>query len=290
MLNATENHTVIDAYLSDIDRYKPLTRTEEKDLIAPLLNPSITHAEAQTIRATLVLHHLRFVVYIAKEYRNAQTVIGFQDLINAGNIGCIQASERFDPAKGLRFFSFAVHWVRNAIRRQFSELGHGLRYPVNVLKDYYKVQHYRADEEQKRGRFLDISECGPAEVTAYGLSMVGQMARYIQSMESPMSKDPNSSTLREMLPSSSPSPEDITVDEERKDFMRLLYARIEDEKEKAVIGMYYGFVYAEPMTLEEIGKELKLTRERVRQIRNKALKRLRKPAERFTQGRAQLAV
>ena len=219
--------------------------------------------------------NLRFVVSVAKQYQNQ----GMQlpDLISEGNLGLIKAAQRFDEKRGFKFISYAVWWIRQSILQALAERSRIVRLPLNKIGAINKINRAYSDLEQRLERppsaqeIADLLECSVNDVKQ---SLVNN-TRHI-SMDSPLGNDDTSKlSLYDILPNDTlPSPENqLMVESLRKDIDRSLSTL--SSREMTVMRLYFGLNGVQPMSLEEIGGRFDLTRERVRQIKEKAIRNLR---------------
>lgn len=259
----------LDKYLQEIGREEMISADEEVELAIKIRNGDRKALEKLT-RA-----NLRFVVSVAKQYQNQGLTL--PDLINEGNLGLIKAAERFDETRGFKFISYAVWWIRQSILQALAEQSRIVRLPLNKIGTINKINKAFSELEQKNERpptadelaeFLEVS----VEDVRQSLSNSG---RHV-SMDAPLSEgDESSSSMYDVLPNTyMNSPEkDLVQDSLRKDIERSLSTLTSREGE--VVRMYYGLNGRYPLTLEEIGEQFDLTRERVRQIKEKAIRRLK---------------
>lgn len=260
--------TSIDKYINDISRISFLITQDEEIKLAQRIKLGDEEA-----KKTLVLANLRFVVSVSKKYQNQN--VPLIDLISEGNIGLIKAAERFDETRGFKFISYAVWWIRQSILECLNHNGRSIRVPLNKINSISKLNQLACKLEQDLERTPDISELAEAMEESndeiYSLiscyNKIGSLDRIIG--------DDGGSTIADLLPdSNSESPihhlenESIT-----QDIHRALNTL--DYKEREIIILSFGLNGKEPLTMEEIGNIFDLTRERVRQIKMKALRRLK---------------
>jgi RNA polymerase primary sigma factor len=219
--------------------------------------------------------NLRFVVSVSKQYQNQG--LSLPDLINEGNLGLIKAAERFDETRGFKFISYAVWWIRQSILQALAEQARIVRLPLNKIGTINKINKAFSELEQRFERppsadeLAEFLECTPDEVK----QSMANNGRHI-SMDAPLvDGDESSSSMYDVLVNDSlPGPEKELVTESlRKDIERSLSTLT--AREGDVVRLYYGLNGKHPMTLEEIGERFDLTRERVRQIKEKAIRRLK---------------
>jgi RNA polymerase primary sigma factor len=257
----------LDKYLVEIGKVDLITAEMEVDLAKRI------RAGDQAALEKLTKANLRFVVSVAKQYQNNGLTLG--DLINEGNVGLIKAAMRFDETRGFKFISYAVWWIRQSILQALAEQSRVVRLPLNRVGSLNKISRAFSELEQKFQR-----EPSPAEVAeimdvtieevestmSVGGRQISVDAPFVQGEEN---------RLLDVLESSSEETPDSGL---MKDSLKLEVSRALStlsERESEVICDYYGLNGSHPMTLEEIGDKFKLTRERVRQIKEKATRRLR---------------
>ena len=258
---------VLKRYFEEISREDPLTPEEEVELAAKV------RAGDSAALDKLLRANLRFVVSVAKKYQNHG--LSLEDLINEGNIGLIKAAQRYDETRGFKFISYAVWWVRQTILQAISEYSRTVRLPLNVVGNLNKISRITSEFEQEYEReptAEEIEEILIRENIDPDIAM--QLTEGTLSIDTPIGKD-GSGTLQDILTGQGEyEPGKLLTEESfRLEIKRVLHSL--DEREATVLRMYFGIDYELPMTLEEIGTRLNLTRERVRQIKEKALRKLR---------------
>lgn len=259
----------LDKYLNDIGKIAMLTADDEAEL-ARRIRQGDDDAMAKLTRA-----NLRFVVSVAKQYQNQG--LSLSDLINEGNVGLMKAAKRFDETKGFKFISYAVWWIRQSILQAIVEYSRIVRLPLNKVGSYNKVneaylsfiQEY--EREPTNEELAEVLEMSPKEVG----NMLKGNGRHV-SVDAPLSGEEGDSTMLDVI---------ADEDDMGPDF-RLMEQSLKDEvkqglsilniREVEVLSAYYGLEGQKPLTLEEIGEMYGLTRERVRQIKERAIRRLRK--------------
>jgi RNA polymerase primary sigma factor len=268
----------LDLYLHEINKTPLLTREQERDL-------------AQRIRTGdkkaldgLVKANLRFVVSIAKQYANQG--LSLEDLINEGNLGLIKAAHRFDEERGFKFISYAVWWIRQAMLQSLAEHSRIVRLPLNRAGTLYRIGKVSRQLDQELGRAPSAEEIAARlNISTEEVEDTMVIANTHVSLDDPYSADKDDTALVDYLTSetqASPD-EDTYVAALSDDLERALETLT--ERERMILGLYFGLGGDEPMTLEDIGKRLKLTRERIRQIKEKAIQRLRHSTRaKFLQG------
>ncbi len=261
----------LDLYLRDIARYPLISQPEEVAL-------------AQRIRAgddealdTLVRSNLRFVVSVAKKYQNQGVALA--DLINEGNLGLIRAAHKFDETKGIKFISYAVWWIRQAILQALAEQSRIIRVPLNRASALHRIGKRSSLLQQELGRDPTPGEI--AEGTDLDVAEVERglaLARTHVSLDAPISGG-DDHRLLDYLPDSLDRGADAeTIDHARSECIAEVFKELRD-REAHILRLYFGLDSPEPRTLEEIGHLLGITRERVRQIKEKALLRLRQAGQ-----------
>jgi RNA polymerase primary sigma factor len=246
------NQEEIQYYLKELRRIKVMTPERERELSAKIQNENLTEKEKEKIHQELLEGNLRFVITVAKQYQNQGLDLG--DLIAEGNIGLLKAIKSFDWSKNLRFISYAVWWVRQSILQSLNENSRTIRIPVNVVQDLYK--------EKKR-----VEKTG--EVIGDKFATLPSVIN----LESEINEDGD--TLIDLIENKDSLRPDHSFDsgQQLKDGL-LNILNVLDEREKSIVLDYYG-LSGTPRTLEDIGNEFNLTKERVRQIKEKALRKLR---------------
>jgi RNA polymerase primary sigma factor len=259
----------LDKYLQEIGRVDLITADEEVELARRI------QAGDKAALERLTKANLRFVVSVAKQYQNQG--LSLPDLINEGNVGLIKAAKRFDEKRGFKFISYAVWWIRQSILQALAEQARIVRLPLNKIGTINKINRAFSELEQQLERppsaeelaeFLDVSVNDVRQ-------SVQNTGRHI-SMDAPLVEgDESSSSMYDVLPNDAmPTPErNLMLDSLRKEIERSLSTLT--LREGDVVRLYFGLNGIQPMTLEEIGERFDLTRERVRQIKEKAIRRLK---------------
>lgn len=258
---------ILRRYFEEISQENPLTPEEEIELAARV-RAGDTQALDKLLRA-----NLKFVVSVAKKYQHHG--LSLEDLINEGNIGLIKAARRFDETRGFKFISYAVWWIRQTILQAISEYSRLVRLPLNVVGNLNKITKITADFEQEYEREPTSEEI--EEILSQeniDIDIARQLTEGTLSIDTPVGKDKNG-TLQDILSGQNDNePGKLLTEESFRIEIRHALRSLE-EREAKVVRMYFGIGQELPMTLEEIGNELHLTRERVRQIKEKALRKLR---------------
>ena len=259
----------LDQYLQEIGKVNLLTPDEEVDL-AIKIRKGDGDAQEKLVRA-----NLRFVVSVAKQFQNKGLSLG--DLINEGNLGLIKAAKRFDETRGFKFISYAVWWIRQGIMSALADHQRAVRLPLNRVNDLTKISKAYRDLEQEYERKPTTEELAKilemtAEEVAYSLQI---SARYV-SMDAPLkSGDENKNSLMDVLPNDNqPLPDNSLMKESLKNEITNVLSTL-NAREAEVIRLSFGIGRNQKATLAEIGDRFNLTRERIRQIKDKALRKLR---------------
>lgn len=257
----------LDKYLQEIGRVELITADEEVTLAQRIKQGD------QIALEKLTKANLRFVVSVSKQYQNQG--LSLPDLINEGNLGLIKAAQRFDETRGFKFISYAVWWIRQSILQALAEQSRIVRLPLNKIGSINKINKAFAQLEQEFERqpnpdeiaeLLDISENEVKE-------SMKNAGRHV-SMDAPLIQDEDTNMYDVVRNDEGPTPETgLIYDSLRKEISRAISTLT--PREADVIRLYFGLDGAHPMTLEEIGEKFDLTRERVRQIKEKAIRRLK---------------
>ncbi len=257
----------IDKYLQEIGKYELLTPEEEIEL-ARRAKQGDEKALERLIQA-----NLRFVVSVAKQYQNQGLPLG--DLINEGNLGLIKAAKRFDETRGFKFISYAVWWIRQSILQALAEQSRIVRLPLNKVGALNKIGKKLSQLEQEFEREPSANEIAEElDMSVYEVADTLKSAGKHISMDAPFAQGEDNKLLDVIPSENEPMPDHELMRESlRKEIEEALDTL--DQREKEVVKLYFGIGYEHPLTLEEIGEKFKLTRERVRQIKEKAIRKLR---------------
>jgi len=257
----------LEKYLHEIGKEDLLTADEEVEL-AKLIGKGDLSALHKLVRA-----NLRFVVSVSKQYQNQG--LSLPDLINEGNLGLIKAANRYDETRGFKFISYAVWWIRQSILQALAEQSRIVRLPLNRISSINKINKAFAKLEQEFERqpteeeIAQEMEVAPEEIK----DLINSNSRHI-SMDAPLNPDDDTDLYDVFLNNDSPSPDkNLIVESLRKEIERSL--AVLSQREADVLRLYFGLNDKLPHTLEEIGEIFYLTRERVRQIKETAIKRLK---------------
>lgn len=258
-------------YLREISQFPILTAEEEKDL-----GQRAKKGESAAL-TRLVECNLRFVVAFAKKFRGWG--LSFQDLINEGNLGLIEAAKRFDPERGTRFITYAVWWIRQAIIHALSEQGGSFRIPqkqANLLYNIHKTITAMTPKLERRPTTSELA--AELDVSREQVETLMRAQTEDIPLESGSEDDSDFSLLDKLEQSSMPPLDEKLVEESYKKLLSGMLGHL-DEKERRVLSLRYGLRGEEPMTLKQVGDIIGLSRERVRQIETQALKKLKHHAK-----------
>jgi RNA polymerase primary sigma factor len=261
-------------YLHEIRAYPLLSRDDELALARRIREGD------ETARERLVCANLRFVVSVAKKYQTHG--VPLSDLINEGNLGLVRAAEKFDESKGVKFISYAVWWVRQAIIQTLAESSHAVRVPLNRSGMVHRISRHANGLRQELGRepthreIAAAAECSESEIDH---SMT--IARSTLSLDAPLADGEVANLLDFLTDDSSAAPDAEVTDRGLTESVDQALHCLR-EREAKVLRLYFGIDGDEPLTLEEIGEQMGITRERVRQIKEKALARIRRSQQAAT--------
>lgn len=255
-------------YLREIGKLQPLSSENEAMLAAKIRKGD------QKALDILVKANLRFVVSVARNYQNQG--LSLSDLINEGNVGLVRAAKRFDEKKNFRFISYAVWWIRQAILQSLAEQSRIMRIPLNRAGAIHRIGKMQIELEQRYNRLPDTSEIArELNIPESAVQETIGIASSHVSLDAPL-KDTDGSTVIDMIQNSQQgnSPDDgIRAISLHSEIHRML--DVLTEREKEIIMLYFGIDNEAAYTLDEIGRKFNITRERVRQIKSKALERLK---------------
>ena len=246
------NQEEIAGFLKDIRRIRVMTPDRERELAQRMLSPDITEKEKKEIQQELLEGNLRFVITVSKQYQNQG--LDLPDLIAEGNYGLMKAIENFDWSKGLRFISYAVWWVRQSILQSLNENARTIRLPVNVVQELHRAKK---------------------ELDSAGVELPEKFATlpYTINLDNPLNEEGD--TLLDIIVNPNAELADANLSTEdtlKKKLIEML--DVLDNRERVIIEDYFG-LSGNTRTLEDIGGDFSLTKERVRQIKEKALRKLR---------------
>ncbi|RLC57931.1 MAG: RNA polymerase subunit sigma [Candidatus Cloacimonadota bacterium] len=257
----------LDKYLQDIGKEELITADEEVQLAQKV------HQGDQLALEKLVKANLRFVVSVAKQYQNQG--LSLPDLINEGNLGLIKAAKRFDETRGFKFISYAVWWIRQSILQALAEQSRIIRLPLNQVGSLNKIKKATSKLEQEFERTPSAEEIAEKlEMPDYKIDAAKKITTRYISMDAPLTQDDETKFLDVFVSDESSHTDDTLMRESLAREIQRSLATL-TKKERDVINLYYGIGMPHGLTLEEIGAKFDLTRERVRQIKEKAIRRLK---------------
>jgi RNA polymerase primary sigma factor len=261
------DETSLELYLKEISKNQALS-AEEECRLAVAIRTGDKKALEKLIKA-----NLRFVVSVARNYQNQGLPLG--ELISEGNLGLIQAAKRFDEKRNFKFISYAVWWIRQAILRALADRSRITRVPLNRIGIIHKVGRTQSKLEQRFRRVPTIEEIaqelGLAEEEIIAIQKIGN--RYL-SLDTPVQSDDSSQLIDLLHDENQEMPDSNLIEVSTQQGINKILDTLND-REKRVLKLYFGVGEDTPHTLDEIGKRLHLTRERVRQIKEKAIHRLK---------------
>ena len=257
----------LDKYLQDIGKEELITADQEVELARRIRSGD------QIALDKLCRANLRFVVSVAKQYQNQG--LSLPDLINEGNLGLIKAAQRFDETRGFKFISYAVWWIRQSILQALAEQSRIVRLPLNQVGSLNKIKKETSRLEQKFERLPSPDEIAEAlEIPGYKIDAALKISTRYISMDAPLAEDEDTKFIDMFIDEDAPFTDSGLMRESlAKEIQRSLSTL--SDKERDVINLYYGIGIPNGLTLEEIGAKFDLTRERVRQIKEKAIRRLK---------------
>lgn len=257
----------LDQYLREISAY-PLIDREEEALLASRIRGGDAIALERLVRA-----NLRFVVSVAKRYQNQG--VSLADLINEGNIGLMRAAQKFDETKGIKFISYAVWWIRQAILQALAEQSRIVRVPLSRAGTLHRIGKRSSTLTQELGREPTLEEiAGDLELPEDEITHTLAMAQSHLSLDAPLVPGEEGQLLDYLSDQVSPGPDEDLYTEALSRSIDSALSTL-SPREAEVLRLYFGLGDTEPRTLEQIGEEFGITRERVRQIKERALGRLR---------------
>ncbi|MEM7591968.1 MAG: sigma-70 family RNA polymerase sigma factor [Cyanobacteria bacterium P01_A01_bin.83] len=286
---ANQSSNTVRDYLKEIGRTPLLTAEEEVKLanqiqaMLPLLEKSDLNPQEEKVirqgqraKQRMVEANLRLVVSIAKKYQNRG--LSMLDLIQEGSIGLMRATEKFDATKGYKFSTYSYWWIRQAMTRSIANYARTIRLPIHITQDLNKVKKATRKLSQNLGRKPSDREIAEElDMDLAKLRSLAQSARITKPKSLNVAIDENQTELGQLLPDDSASPSDFVANQEvRTQIQNLLHTL--SPKQRDVITLRYGLKDGRTMTYEQIGNVCGISRERVRQIKNKAMKLLKKRA------------
>ena len=254
-------------YLEDIKNHPLLTRAEEAELARRIRDGD------QLALEKLVRSNLRFVVSVAKKYQNLGMTL--PDLIAEGNVGLVRAAQKFDETKGVKFISYAVWWIRQAILKALAENSKTFRLPINRATTLNKISKKEAELTQKLGREPKPEEVAAAmEMDVDEVRKLMNVSRKSLSLDAPLFEGEEKTLFSYLSDDDTLDPEEQTFESARQKEIRETLDSLAPREAK-IVKLYYGLDGNEPLTLREIGSIFNLSRERIRQIKERAIERLR---------------
>ena len=258
---------LVECYWRDIRNFEPLSRAQEADLVRRARAGDTAAAD------DLVTANLRFVVSVAKKYNNYG--LSFPELIAEGNYGLLEAVKRFDETRGFKFITYAVWWIRQAILKALAEQSRAARPPMSQVNDLQKVEKNAARLTQELGRNPTAEEIARrAEISLERARCALELSQTDLSLDAPLAGEEGEDTMQSILAGSGPGFDETYEESALHNTLRSCLGGL-DDREQLILRAYFGLDDARPMTLEQIGQVLSLTRERVRQLRDRALERVR---------------
>jgi RNA polymerase primary sigma factor len=257
-------------YLREIGRIPLISKDEEIRLAL-----RVRQGDAEALRK-LVESNLRFVVSIAKKYSGRR--VALLDLINEGNIGLMEAAKRFDPDRGVKFISYAVWWIRQAIVQALADQGRIVRLPLKQAGLLYKISEKLKELTNRLGREPTLAEIAEAmDMKQKDIEAILMAARQSVSLEATSANDEKRGLMTTLEDENTVDMEEDLIHASRDQLVQELLDQLND-REREIIRLRFGFRNQEPLSLEKVGKRLGLTRERIRQIEKKAKVRLERLA------------
>ena len=257
----------LDKYLQDIGREELITAEEEVNLAQRI------RLRDQLAFEKLCKANLRFVVSVSKQYQNQG--LSLPDLINEGNVGLIKAARRFDETRGFKFISYAVWWIRQSILQALAEQSRIVRLPLNQVGSLGKMSKALSKLEQLYERPPSMDELArELEIPEHKVAETMKMGTRIVSMDAPIDQDEEIKLIDVFVAVDTPDTDDNLIRESLSQEIQRSLSTL-TEKEREILNMFYGIGHPHNYTLEEIGSSFGLTRERVRQIKEKAIRKLK---------------
>ncbi len=257
----------LDKYLQDIGKEEMISAEEEVELAKRI------RLGDQIALEKLTKANLRFVVSVAKQYQNQG--LSLPDLINEGNVGLIKAARRFDETRGFKFISYAVWWIRQSILQAIAEQSRIVRLPLNQVGSLNKIKKEISRLEQSFERPPTIAEISESlDIPEYKISDVMKINSNYVSMDAPLSSEDDTKFVDTFVPEDNSNTDSSLIKESLFEEIQRTLSTL-SEKEKDILNLYFGIGCNHELTLEEIGAKFDLTRERVRQIKERAIRRLK---------------
>ena len=262
----------LDRFLADIGKEQMISADEEVELAR-----RIKQGDQEALER-LTKANLRFVVSVAKQYQNQG--ISLPDLINEGNIGLIKAAKRFDETRGFKFISYAVWWIRQAICQAIADQSRIVRLPLNQVGTINKIKKEIAHLEQKLQRAPTLEEISEAmDLPIDKVNEILRINNHPQSMDSPVSPDDDTKFSDTFIYNVEKDTDDKLINESLNSEIDGILKKALNEKEIEIVKLFFGIGVSHEYTLDEIGDAVGLSRERVRQIKERAIKRLKQESK-----------
>lgn len=276
---AADGAELLDLYIAELSRAPVRSSTEQKDLARVSRDVALSHDEREHARAELIRANLRFAFSIAKQYQHRG--LSLEDLVSEANAGLVRAADKYDPDVGVNFISYAVWWIRQALSSSVTKNGHAVRVPLGRATDVTRIARAQHVLRDKLGR--EPSDDEVAEIAALDIALVRSIRALSQpthSFDEPVAGrrgEPGRLSLADVLAveQSEDSSGTPTLEDESRRAALDRAMDVLSPRERQVLVMYYGLDGDEPMTLKQIGHAFGVSRERVRQLRERALGRLR---------------
>jgi RNA polymerase primary sigma factor len=276
MYTTNDDRDLLDLYIEELRGEPVLTALQQKDL-ARQMRRATSDDVRELARSELIRANLRFAFSVAKQYQNRGVPLG--DLVSEANAGLVRAADKYDPEVGVNFISYAVWWIRQALHSAVQRQGRTVQVPLNRAADLTRVSRAQEVLRQKLSREPHDEEI--AKVADLSIDVTRGLVALLQpvrSLDEPTNAGDGGRTLGETLVLDRGEDEDVLPGGVESDSRREAIARALEvlaPRDRRVLTLYFGLEGSRPMTLQEIARELGVTRERVRQLRDRALKRLR---------------
>jgi len=260
----------LQAYFNEVARTKPFSREEEKEL-AIRIREGDTAARDELVQANLL-----FVISIAKKYQNRGLTLA--ELISAGNMGLMTAVDRFDPTRGFKFISYAVWWIRQSILQSLAEDVRTVHLPLNKVNLLHKISKMSQQLSGKRREEPDLEEIAAAlDVSVKEVRETVLSGRKVYSLDKEFEEDDERTLMKTLVDARQKAPDANILCSDTQAQLASVLNRL-DQRERRIVQLYFGLDGNEPLTLEQIGDLMDLTRERIRQIKERVFCKLRHPS------------
>ncbi len=260
------------AYLEGIGEVDLLTREEEIQLAKQVQKGN------KKARQRMIAANLRLVVKIAKDYNGFG--LPLSDLISEGNLGLIRAVEKFDPNRGTKFSTYASWWIKQAVRRSLANQSKTIRLPVHVIDKLTRINRLNSQLTEELGREPDEQELADElDISTKKLGLLRRASQHTLSLDQPVGNDDSTASLTDLVQDDSASDPSLELEVQNMHDLVRSSMDILNERELKILGLRFGLDGNKPLTLAEIGEEFGVTRERIRQLQNGALKKLRHAME-----------